>query len=254
MIRSVNTISFLGISIQTFSLLLALGSVGGMIWVLQGVAPERRSQRFNAGLGALVASLFGGRMAYVAIHWAYFQTQPAEIVQFWQGGLAWAGALAGGLGGLLLVSLWQRQPLGEMLDDLWPLFICLGTLVWLGCWLEGLAYGPRIAAWWSLPAVNEWGQIEQRLPLQLLGALFSLGLIWAHERLQARLAESVPGLTGSLGLAGLAVLMLSVSLLRADLAPAWRGLRLESWAAIGFLGLAIAAILVGLFSKHRKNV
>jgi prolipoprotein diacylglyceryltransferase len=243
----------MGLSIQTFSLLLALGSVGGMIWVMQGVAFELRAQRFNAGLGALVGSLLGGRAAYVVIHWAYFQIQPVEIIQFWQGGLTWAGALAGGLGGLLLVSLWQRQPLGETLDDLWPLFIRLGTLAWLGCWLEGLAYGPRTVAWWGLPAINEWGQIEQRLPLQLLGAVFSLALIWGHERLPARLTESVPGLAGSLGLAGLALLMLSASLLRADPAPVWRGLRLESWAAIGFLGLAIAAILVGVFSKRRDD-
>jgi hypothetical protein len=127
---------------------------------------------------------------------------------------------------------------------------------WLGCWLEGCAYGPAILDWWGVPAIDEWHNLQIRLPVQLAGALLTVGLFWRLER-SRREAEapqlakkylrprSAPaGVRSSLGLLGLALILLGAGLWRADPGLFWNGLRLDVWAALFFAGMAIILLLL----------
>lgn len=243
---------FLGLSIKTFSALLALGSAFGLWQTKRSIRPSLAVPVINTALAALAASLLGARAVYVAVHWAYFRGQPLEGLILWQGGLAWAGALGGGYLGLLIASRWQHQSFPASADHLLPLLFSLSLAIWLGCWVEGVAYGQLSQAWWALPGRDEWGQVSLRFPLQFGGTLASLALYWISPWLQQRFARRWPGLAASLGLAGLSLLMLLASLLRADPAPVWYGLRLDTLAAVGFL--LLAGMGMGILWMQKKRI
>jgi len=223
-------------------MLLGLGATLGLSWVAWQAPPERRLREVDAGLLALLGGLIGGRMAFVAADWAYFQSHWGEIPLIHLGGMSWAGALTGGLVALALLALMTHQPLGTIIVALWPLWTSVMVSAWLSCWLDGCAYGPPAADWWGVPARDEWGTIALRWPTQLLGALLALVLFgflnWAHQR------GFAPRFSAGLGVLGLSLEMLALSFLRADPSLQWRNLRLETWAALALAMGAFLALLV----------
>ena len=221
-----------------FSSTIALGAVLGLIWFVIDTPVKDRDIFLTAVIWVLISALFGSRIAYVVINWDYFQEQIIETPQIWMGGLAWPGALAGGLLTILLVAWIRDLSLGSLADSMLPLLASLSVAVWLGCSFAGCAYGPVTEAWWGLPTPNEWGDFEKRLPLQFIIALLILALFWGIDRLHHRF-ELIPGLAACLGLGGLSLSLLIASILRADPYPMWNGIRLETWAALLFLGIAL---------------
>jgi phosphatidylglycerol:prolipoprotein diacylglycerol transferase len=231
-----------GIPVYAFSIFLGLGALSGLGWVALHASEKNALRQVNAGLWVLFAGLLGGRAAYVAVHWPYFQAHLGESLQVHLGGLSWPGALAGGLIALALYAALTATPLGNLVDALLPLVSSLSVSVWLGCWLDGCAYGGPAGAWWAVPARDEWGQLALRWPVQLLGALLSLGLFWLLDWKRDKFSR--PGLAGSLGLFGLSLLLFVFSFLRADPTLYWRGLRLDAWAALAFIAITALALLV----------
>ncbi len=224
-----------------FSLLLSLGALAGLALVALR-APKKLTFRYlDAALGVLLSALVVSRLAYVFTNWAYFRLHTGEILQIWLGGLSAPGALLGAFLGMALLRAGRTFYLGPLADGLLPLLGSLSIAAWLGCWSDGSAYGAPSSAWYALPAVDEWGALAPRLPVQLLGALFSLLLFIALEQAQAWLHR--PGLAASLGLVGWGLAFFGLSFLRADQAQTWLGLRLDAWgalgiAAVGMLGMA----------------
>ena len=64
---------------------------------------------------------------------------------------------------------------------------------WQRLWLPS-------TAWYALPSSDEWGMVAPRLPVQLLGAILTLGLFAGLEQARGWLRR--PGLAASLGLLG----------------------------------------------------
>jgi hypothetical protein len=120
----------------------------------------------------------------------------------------------------------------------------------LGCWVDGIAYGPQVNSWWGVPARDEWGEISFRWPLQPLGAFLTLMIFWFLEVFKQRAWLKVPGRTFSLGFGGLSLILLGLSFLRVDPAPFWRGQRLETWTALGFVALAGLALLAAFIQRR----
>lgn len=243
------------IPVYTFSLLLALGVLAGLVWIVWQSPPRQTARRVEAGLLALVGALVGARAVHVAFYWPYFQEHAWESLLFFQGGLSWPGALVGGLLGLCLYTIFSRQSIASLADALLPLLTALTVSAWLGCWLDGCAYGPPASGWWGIASPDEWGIASLRWPLQLAGALLAMIFFWLLESLPwSGLGKS--GMRASLGLLGLALLLLGSAMLRADPLPAWRGLPLDAWAAMGFILLALVCLGVVLIrgqSMNRKN-
>jgi len=219
-----------------FSVLMALAAVLGLTWVVYQTPPSARHISLNAGILTLFAALVGGRAAYVAVNWEYFQDQLIEIPQVWLGGLGWPGALAGLILGTFIAAWISRIPVGVLADRLLPLLASLSVAIWLGCWLTGCAYGPESD--WGLPAKNEWGIWKRRLPLQLIAAILTVAAFWVIDRFRHRKAHLAPGLAASLGLGMLSLILLGASILRVDPYPLYYGLRLETWAALIFFGIS----------------
>ncbi len=232
------------VPIYAFSLLVALGVLVGLYWISRHALIQRQAMlQTKAGLWSLLGGLVGGRAVYVMVNWSYFQRHWIEILQVQMGGLAWPGALAGGTIMLALYAWVARQPLGKMSDAVSPLLGWLAIGVWIGCWFDGCAYVPITHAWWGIPARDEWDLIRPRLPLQLLGAAFTAGLFWLLEWFTNR-RKLRPGTQAGLAWVGLCLLLLIASLLRADPAPLWGSLRLETLAGLFFIGLGLLVVLL----------
>ncbi len=98
------------------------------------------------------------------------------------------------------------------------------------------------------PARDEWGVLADRVPVQLMGAISTLVLIWLLDRAGKRLP--VPGDECRIGLFGISAVMFGLSYLRADPTPIWNGLRLEAWGAIGLM--IFSAFIVVVLLLHWK--
>jgi hypothetical protein len=158
--------------------------------------------------------------------------------------------MAGGLLAAVVLSSRWRMQLSRFNDGLVPLLLPMVVCVWLGCWQVGCAYGQLTpqGAWWGVPVMDESGHVAMRWPLQLAA---SLVMVIYFAILERRLAHhETPGQYSSLALLGMSLHLLGFSFLRADPAPMWNGLRLESWAAMFFSFVSLVACLVSFWPFH----
>ena len=236
-------------STNLFSIILGIGVLIGLLRIAQTDRLREANRCTNAALWTLLGALVGGRIAYLIPHWAYFQNYPLQIPKIWLGGMAWSGALAGGILAMTIIALVTRQHLGKMADALLPLLSITSASIWLGCWLSGVAYGPEVDAWWALPAKDYQGVVSDRFPLQIIAALSILLLFWGIDRLRVRGRLSYPGMVpisglgASIGLAALSLVQLGASFLRVDPTPLWNGIHPDTWLSSGFVILSLVACL-----------
>jgi prolipoprotein diacylglyceryltransferase len=242
--------------VYAFSVLIGLGATTGLTWVAWKAPRNEALGQVNAGLWTLFGGLVGGRALYTGLNWNYFQSHFLESLQIFQGGISWAGALAGGMLALYLYARLARKSFGKLTDAMQPLAATLVVSAWLACWLDGCAYGPTVA-WGGLPARDEWGSLSLRFPTQLLGAMLTLGMYWVLERNKAgflrRRGFDRPGRTASLALAGLSVQFFGLSFLMVDPAVLWNGLRLGAWAALGFAVLGSLTLFVSFIRDSQTK-
>jgi phosphatidylglycerol:prolipoprotein diacylglycerol transferase len=134
------------------------------------------SRVLDAALAAAVGGVIGGRAAYVAAKWAYYQDHVRRALRPWDGGLSWYGALAGGLVAVLAYCAMRRISLRAMLDVLAPGVAVLAACAWLGCLMNSCACGvetyPGQGVLWalSLELPDLYGIRAPRVAVQLLGA------------------------------------------------------------------------------------
>jgi phosphatidylglycerol---prolipoprotein diacylglyceryl transferase len=232
---------------QLFSLIMGIGALSGLL--LSGWrAPQKETTRYlDAGLGILFATLLGSRALTVAAGWAYYQDHLSEIIQVWQGGLSGVGALAGAVLGMIIIAWVFKFPLGLLADTYLPLASTLAIAAWLGSWVSGSSYGTPSAAWWSLPAYDEMGVLNTHLPVQLLGAIFSLLIALLLDRISQRF--SMKGISALLYLLGLSGVIFGLSFLRFDPALTWQGMRLEAWGAVGLMIFSALLVVVLLLRQ-----
>jgi phosphatidylglycerol:prolipoprotein diacylglycerol transferase len=242
-----------GIPIYTYSLLLGLGAALGLAWVTRQATPKEGHATLDAGMWVLAGALLGGRFTFVALHWNYFQAHPIEIPQVYLGGMDWGGASMGAFLILSIVAILTHTPVGGLADNLLPLLACLTVSVWLGCWIDGTAYGHITSTWWGIPSRDEWGQMALRFPVQFLGALLAVGLFWFVDWSRPWITR--PGQVTGLAVFGLALEVIGLSFLRADPVPMWHGMALGSWTALGFALLAGSLIAISSiwFSTSNKG-
>jgi prolipoprotein diacylglyceryltransferase len=185
----------------------------------------------------------------------------------WLGGLAWTGAVAGAGLALILLAFQYRAslnrlsphtahlPLGPLGDYLYPLLPPLAVTVWLGAWQVGIAYGAALPAgtFGGIPALDESGVTSLRFPLQPLAALTLLVFFWLLET-RVKLTFSAGRLAG-LAIAGLLLHTIAFSLLRADPAPYWSGLRVDTWLGMLYLIFFITLVTINTMIQRsqRKN-
>jgi prolipoprotein diacylglyceryltransferase len=227
---------------QLFSILLGVGALAGLLLVSWRAPEKERIRYVDAGVLTLLGALIGGRALSIVVNYNYYATHFGEIFQVWRGGFSGIGALLGGVLVIFILALAWRMPLGKLADALLPLAGTLTVAAWMGCWLSSCSYGFESSAWWALPSGNEWGVLANRVPVQLMGAVATLVLIWLLDWGGRRLP--IYGTGAALGLFGLSAVLFGLSYLRADPTPIWNGLRLEAWGAASLMLLSALSLVV----------
>jgi phosphatidylglycerol:prolipoprotein diacylglycerol transferase len=238
------------IPVYVSPILFGLGGTIGLGWIAWRTPAESRIRYLDAGLWALLGALLGGRLLFVFLNWAYFQLHPAEIPLFFLGGFSMVGAYLGSFLALMLVALITKLNFGNVSDAILPLLGILTASAWLACWLDGCAYGKITAAWWGLPAKDEWGIVATRMPIQLVAALGSA--VWTMFLLSGPIKMKAPGTSAYLGVFGYSVIALAISLMLSDPTRYWLGLRYDSLGSIFLIGLSAIAFLVALLFGRRN--
>jgi phosphatidylglycerol:prolipoprotein diacylglycerol transferase len=202
----------------------------------------------DAGFWALLGGILGARVAYVAANSAYYVDHLDKAANLSEGGLAWHGALAGGIAALALWTYVRRRSepslpsLCALLDVAAPGLALGGALGWLGALLTGSAYGAEAAgfapplAWLAARLPDIYGVVALRFMTQAAMIVTCLALFVGLRALGRRLSQ--PGLLFALYLGGYALAEFLLWFLRGD--GTWRrGLWLWQWAALAELCVAI---------------
>jgi phosphatidylglycerol:prolipoprotein diacylglycerol transferase len=187
--------------------------------------------------------VLGGRIGYVLFYKpVYFSAHPLEILQLWQGGMAFHGGLLGVIIAIIVFARRRRiatLALGDIVASVVPIGLCLGRLA---NFVNGELFGRVSDVPWAVIFPN--GGPEPRHPSQLYEAGLEglvLGLVlfaaWRLTNLRLR-----PGAITGLFLVGYGLARFTVELFRqpdANLGFLFAG------ATMGQL-LSLPMILVGI--------
>lgn len=241
---------------NAYPLVFTIGTLLGFLWIgltgsarprtLQGLstAPQR-IQSFDAALFMLTGGLIGARSSYVLLHWGYYATRPIEAFMLWQGGLTWVGGALGALLGLLLYARLSRLAFWPLADRLAVPGVLVALSAWLGCLVEGCAYGRRVdESTWAPVVKDMFAGLAPRWPTQAVGVIFSLLTILVLLRVSERNLKQ--GITASLGLSLIALCAFGLSFTRSDPVMLLAGMRLDSVGAAAVLLIALSSLLIRL--------
>ena len=121
----IRSFSVFGIEITCYGVIIAAAMLAGTslaVW-LAGRTRQNPDMYFNFALIAIVMSVIGARIYYVAFSWDYYRLHPAEIINLRAGGLAiYGGVIAGVLTGLVYSGLRHIRPL-VLLDTAVPALV-----------------------------------------------------------------------------------------------------------------------------------
>ena len=235
--------------LYSYTVILGIGTVTAVALLAWRLPQPRVLRLVDAVLLMLVAALLLGRAFFVWGQWPYFQENPQEIWQIWQGGLSYHGALWGG--GLALwvycrqfVPEWRR-----LLFSLSPPLAWISAWGWLACWFEGCAYGKT--AWIGLLTADlpdSFGVYAVRYRVQLIGLIACLIIAvvaWGlqRRRLNGPYRDTLFWLT----LFALTLVHGALTIWRGDPMPRWLSWRFDTWAD----GITAVLAVAGLWLSRR---
>lgn len=156
-----------------YALMIGIGASLGIWRIYQNAPLEQRNEYVNDGWLVQFCILIGSRLGYVMQYWHYYQNARREIFLLRDGGLTLWGAIVGGLIGFIIVLLISERQTFQVADAISPMLAPLSIFVWLASWRVGVAYGELAPpdVWWTLPAVDEFGHLSYRFPLQVAAAI-----------------------------------------------------------------------------------
>jgi prolipoprotein diacylglyceryltransferase len=233
-----------GVPVYAFSLLVGAGASLGLGRVITSAPGEVRGRSAAAGFAVLLIALIGARVVYQFNH-------PAAALELPLGGLSWGGALLFGWAAVPIVAPFAGMSPARLADLLFPISATVLTAAWLGCWIDGCAYGPLSDAWYGLAARDDWGNLAVRFPVQLIGACLALLTLAATDLIRTKI--STPGLAAGLWLTATGLQLAWLQNLRVDPSPAWNGIPLNLWAAWGTVLAGILLCGTVAIMRLKKN-
>lgn len=247
------------IVIRTYTLLLDLAiliGLGMLAW--RGWRTEGKPTRWlDSGLFALVGGIAGGRLEHVAIHGAYFVEHPVEILQIWNGGLGWHGAVILGLVFLALggkVTGVRFAALSGVLSLALPLG---AMLTYTGCLMNRCGHGREVESLVGYPPLlvaelpDVYGMVTPRLASQLYGIVFCLFLLIVSIVLARRVRRPEMRFWPVLALLGLGAF--GIGFTRGDSNPMLGPLRLDQVLDLGMVAIGVAGTIRAMRSPVEET-
>jgi len=180
-----------GLKIHWYGIMIAIGLYVGIQVGLREAARRglNKDQLMNVALLAAVLGIAGGRLYYVVQNNpSFFLHHPAEIIAVWQGGMAFFGAMFGGLLAVA-ISAWRwRIPFWSLLD-VGALGMTIGQAIGrVGNIINGDIVGYKTNGWgFEYTNPNTFGPLNVPVqPASLYELLISLALFLLLWNLRTR--------------------------------------------------------------------
>ena len=124
-------------------------------------------------LAILIGGIVGGRLLFVIINWPEYARDPLRILMLNEGGMAFHGALAGGLLAAIWITGAKKLPFWKTADTIAP-YIALGQGIGrIGCLVNGCCYGKTVLG--GIGVVMP-GDTVMRIPTQVYSSAFLIVL------------------------------------------------------------------------------
>lgn len=144
--------SSFGITIHTYGMMVALGSLCGIALALylahkDGLDVDRC---IDLSIYVLVSSIVGARILYVIAFWDDYKGNVLSAFMLWQGGLVFYGGLICAILVLSYFTIKYKMSLWRILDVATPgtaLALAIGRL---GCFFNGCCYGVEASVPWAV--------------------------------------------------------------------------------------------------------
>lgn len=233
------------ITLLSYTVFLDLAVLAGL-WTAYRLARRSRLPAepvLDAALWGIVAGMVGARAHFVLANWGYYAVKPAEIVQFWRGGMAFGGGLIAGLAACWVVARARRVSVWDLLDPLAPALATASALAWVGNLLAGSAYGRPGRGFGYLFLPDIYGYVEYRFATQIVAAIVYILLFGALWHLLRRRTQ--PGLPFAVYLLLVGATQFALEFTRGDDTLFIGGLRLAQWldATAVVAGLILLVVL-----------
>jgi phosphatidylglycerol:prolipoprotein diacylglycerol transferase len=156
-----------GLELRWYGLAIAMAVMATILITARQI--KRRGipleQIYSVGPWMFVGGLLGARLFHVADHWAYYMSNPFQIWQIQQGGLAIWGAIIGGVLAATIYARIKQVSLARLGDALVP-GLLVGLIIGrIGCIINGDAYGGPTDLPWGFIYTNP----DALIPARLLG-------------------------------------------------------------------------------------
>ena len=180
-----------GLKIHWYGIMIAIGLYVGIQVGLREATRRgiNRDQIMNVALLAAVLGIIGGRLYYVVQNNpSFYVHHPAEIIAVWQGGMAFFGALFGGLVAVAISSWRWHIPFWSLLD-VGAIGMTIGQAIGrIGNIINGDIVGYKTNGWgFEYTNPNTFGPLNVPVqPASLYELLISLALFVLLWNLRTR--------------------------------------------------------------------
>ncbi len=99
---------------------------------------------------AIFFAVISGRLYIILQNIQYYNNQPWEMLQFWEGGFASYGAFIGWVVAAIIAARWQELSATKFLDCCAPFMALVIVFSRVGCFLNGCCYGKISNIPWAL--------------------------------------------------------------------------------------------------------
>jgi len=237
------------VTLYTYGLFVALGFLISTILILRDARKAGISQNtiFDCLMTVLISGLIGGRLLYVVINWEYYLQYPARALMFYEGGLAFQGALLAAILSGIIVARIKKISFWKTADLIAP-YIALGQAIGrIGCFLNGCCYGKIVSSGWK---VQFPGETVTRMPVQIY---LSIGLfLLFFVLLKFRQKQFFSGSVFAMYLIAYGMFRFLMDYLRGDELVVISGIRLSQMISMGTF-LCGVLIFIVLKNKMKNN-
>ena len=181
------TIPWVNWPIRGYGMMLMVAFLAGTWWASRRAARVKQDPDFvvNIGFVALICSVVGARLFYVAHYWERFEGRSLwDMVNLTAGGMEFYGGYIGAMVGILAFMLLRRVSIRLYLDILAPSLMLGMAAARIGCFLNGCCWGapapPQGLPWavrfpYASPAQHrQWEDRMMTLPAELI-AVYNSG-------------------------------------------------------------------------------
>lgn len=146
-------ISFLGLQISTYFLMISIGCVLAILWFIRRAKAHRLTvtSAVDIALVVLICGFLGARLLHVFYESPeYYLEDWTRVFHIWNGGFVFYGGLIFAFIGAVYFCQWRREPFWLWADLMAPPAALSYAIGRIGCLLNGCCYGKECHLPWAI--------------------------------------------------------------------------------------------------------